>query len=168
VVKRAGFALYLLAPAFFVDTTDIWLAPPRARIVSAFAGVFSGFVLGGLASLGLALGELGTLAAGLLYEVAFLGYVASAANLLPLLELDGYYILVDLLDLPRLRERSFAFLTRGLPRRLARRGPWTAEERILAAYGLLAIPITALAIGLALLTWREWLASLLGAVPGRG
>lgn len=61
-VRRAGFALYLLAPAFFVDTTDIWLAPRRARVVSAFAGVFSGFVLGGVASIARLLVEPSTVA----------------------------------------------------------------------------------------------------------
>ena len=86
-----------------------WLAPPRARIISAFAGTFSGFTLGGLAGLALVVVEPGTVAAGLLHEVAFLGYAAPAINLLPRLELDGHYILVDL---PRLRERAFAFVLR--------------------------------------------------------
>ena len=45
---------------------------------------------------------------------------------------------------------------------------WDAEERILATYGLLAIPTTALAIGLGLLVWRDWLAALVTSVLGMG
>ena len=31
-VTRGGFMLYLGLPAFFVDTSDIWMAPKRARL----------------------------------------------------------------------------------------------------------------------------------------
>src|SRR3712207_3439417 len=87
-VPRGGFLIYLAAPGFFMDTTDIWLAPPRARIASAFAGVFSGFVLGGACCYAQLLVEPGTPLSGLLYQAAFIGYAETALNLVPLLELD--------------------------------------------------------------------------------
>jgi len=55
-----------------------------------------------------------------------------------------------------------------LPRKLWRRESWSAEEQVLAAYGVLAVPTTRLAIGLGLLVWRDWLATLLASVLGVG
>lgn len=157
-VPRGGFLLYLAAPGFFMDTSDVWMAPTRARIASAFAGVFSGFVLGGLCALALLAVEPDTLIAGLLYQVASIGYADTAVNLVPLLELDGYYILVDLLDMPRLRQRSFAFLRHLLVGKLARRERLTPDERLFAVYGVLAAVSTVLAVALALALWEAQLA----------
>ena len=167
-VPRGGFLLYLAAPGFFMDTTDVWLAPPRARIASASAGVFSDAVLGGLCCFAQLLVEPGGVASGLLYQVAFVGYAETAINLVPLIELDGYYILVDLLDMPRLRERSFPFWRHELPGRLARREPLGGEERLFVVFGLLAAIATVLAVLLALVFWQAQLslvwADLVGGV----
>jgi putative peptide zinc metalloprotease protein len=38
------------------------------------------------------------------------GYVLVLVNINPLLELDGYYIVMDLLDIPNLRGRALAYL----------------------------------------------------------
>jgi putative peptide zinc metalloprotease protein len=122
----------------------------------------AGFVLGGLCCLAQVAVEPGTLVSGLLYQAAWIGYVEGALNLLLLLELDGYYLLVDVLEMPGLRPRSFAFLRRELPGRLARRERLVGDERILVAYGLLGAACTALALVLALAFWWGQLRPLLG------
>ena len=42
----------------------------------------------------------------LLYKFALINYFVIFLNLIPLLELDGYWILTDLIQVPDLRPRS--------------------------------------------------------------
>lgn len=150
-VRRGGFLIYLGMPAAFVDTTDIWMEPRRPRITVSWAGPHSGFVVGGLASLALLAGP-GPLAGRVLYQFAFLTYMTSFMNLNPLLKLDGYYILMDWLEIPRLRERSLAFVVGPLWGKLRGREAFTRDERIFATFGLLAAVWTAIAAVLGVLT----------------
>ncbi len=136
-VRRGGFLIYLGMPAAFVDTTDIWMEPRRPRIVVSWAGPHSGFFLGGLASL-LLLVAPGDFLQGVLYQFAFLTYLTSVMNLNPLLKLDGYYILMDWLEIPRLREKSLAFIGPPLRKKLRKREPFTRDEKIFAVFGVLA------------------------------
>jgi putative peptide zinc metalloprotease protein len=164
-VRKGGFLLYLGMPAAFVDTTDIWLSPRRERILVSWAGPYSGFILGGLAAL-IILAVPGTFAAGVLFQFAFLTYLTSFLNLNPLLKLDGYYILMDWLEIPRLREKSLAFVGRPLRAKLRRREPFSPEERIFAVFGLLAGAWTILALLAALQLWGGALLDLLRGLLG--
>ncbi len=146
-VRRGGFLIYMGMPAAFVDTTDIWMEPRRPRIVVSWAGPHSGFFLGGLASL-LLLVAPSAFARGVLYQFAFLTYLTSIMNLNPLLKLDGYYILMDWLEIPRLREKSLAFLAGPLRQKLRKRERFTREELIFTVFGALAALWTALTLGL--------------------
>ena len=157
-VRKGGFLLYFGMPAAFVDTTDIWMSPRRERILVSWAGPYSGFVLGGLASL-LILLLPGAFMDGVLYQFAFLTYLTSFMNLNPLLKLDGYYILMDWLEIPRLREKSLAFVAAGLWPHLRSREPFSREERIFAVFGLLAGAWTIFAL---LLAAQLWGGALLG------
>jgi putative peptide zinc metalloprotease protein len=144
-VRRGGFVLHFGMPAAFVDTTDIWMEPRRPRIVVSWAGPHSGFFLGGLASLAI-LALPGGVVASVLYRFAVLTYLTSFMNLNPLLKLDGYYILMDWLEIPRLRERSLAFIGRPLRDKLRRRERFTREELIFAVFGVLAALWTVIAV----------------------
>ena len=135
-VRRGGFALYFGIPIFFVDTTDIWLENRGRRIAVSAAGPFSDLTLGGACSL-LAV-ALPVDAADAVLFLASIAYVAFLANLIPLLKLDGYYILVDLLEIPMLGPRSFAFVREHLLGKLWRRERFDREELLFACYGLLA------------------------------
>ena len=150
-VRRGGFLIYMGMPAAFVDTTDIWMEPRRPRIVVSWAGPHSGFFLGGLASL-LMLVAPGAFAQGVLYQFAFLTYLTSIMNLNPLLKLDGYYILMDWLEIPRLREKSLAFLSGQLREKLRKREKLTRDEVIFTVFGALSALWTALTLGLLALT----------------
>ncbi len=163
-VRRGGFMLYLGMPAAFVDTTDIWMSPRRERILVSWAGPYSGFILGGLASL-LILAIPQASAAGVLYQFAFLTYLTAFMNLNPLLKLDGYYILMDWLEIPRLREKSLAFVAGELWPRLRSRAPLSRQERVFAVFGLLAGAWTLLAL---LLAAQLWGGALLGLLQGVG
>jgi hypothetical protein len=164
-VRRGGFLLYMGMPAAFVDTTDIWMEPRRPRIVVSWAGPHSGFFLGGLASL-LLLGVPGAFAQGVLYQFAFLTYLTSIMNLNPLLKLDGYYILMDWLEIPRLREKSLAFIGRPLRDKLRQRAPLSRDERIFTVFGALAGVWTLITLAVLVVTLGRYVLALVQTIPG--
>lgn len=167
-VPRGGFLVRLAWPSWFVDLSDTWMAPQRARVGAAAAGVFSGAVLAGLCASILSLVGDDSLVSSLLFQAAFIGYFHTLIHLIPVIELDGYVILVDLLGIPALRAKSFAFLRRDLVRKLARREHLDHEERIFATYGLLAIAYTALSVSWALWFWNHQLELLVDDLLSRG
>ncbi len=160
-VRRAGFMIYFGLPAFFVDTTDIWLEGKRARLAVSWAGPYSGLILAGLCGIVLTLWP-GLAVNGLLYQFAFLALLTVFINLNPLLELDGYYLLMDWLEIPMLRRKSLAFLRSGLWTRL-RSGlrSFSREEGIYSVFGLLSALWTAYAVLFGIKFWQERLAGSL-------
>jgi CRP-like cAMP-binding protein len=159
-VHEAGIRLYFGLPAAFVDTTDIWMAPPLQRILTAFAGPWTGLVLGGLCAIGAALSPTGPVGA-FLFTAAFVFLVDNLFNFNPLLELDGYYMLIDFLDRPLLRARAMAFVRGPLWLRLWRREALSGEERLLALFGAGSILYGVLAVVLAVRAWQALLVPLI-------
>lgn len=158
VVRRGGFSVFYGSPGLFVDTQDIWMEPRRARIAVSWAGPFSGLVLGGLAGLALAAAPQGPWAMPLaVFGVA--AVVVNLVQLMPLIQLDGYYVLMDWLELPNLRSRAIGFVRRELAGKLRRRERFDRTDRILTVFGVLAASYTAyvvvLAAGFAWLRARE-------------
>ena len=51
-VPAAGFLVYFGIPSVFVDTTDVWMAGRRARLLTTAAGPAAGLVLAGAAAAG--------------------------------------------------------------------------------------------------------------------
>jgi putative peptide zinc metalloprotease protein len=176
-VREAGAMIYFGFPGFFVDTTDIWLEGKRARLAVSWAGPYSGLVLAGAAVTVMTLWPTLPLN-GVLYRFAFMSYMLVFFNLNPLLNLDGYYLLMDSLEIPMLRSKSLAFLRAGLPAKVRqlRRGvegkgaglDWlrglgalSREERIFTLFGLLSALWTVYAIYLGLTIWQSRLAASL-------
>ena len=168
-VRRGGFLIFFGMPAFFVDTMDIWLEGKRARLAVTWAGPYSGLILGGLASAVMAFWPAFPINA-LLFQFAFLSYITTFFNLNPLLELDGYFLLMDWLEIPMLRQRSLAFIRTGVWAKLntflekgegLRRAlrAFSREERIFSVFGILSAIWTGYAIFSAAQFWRAQLAS---------
>ena len=134
-VPAAGFLVYFGIPSVFVDTTDVWMAGRRARLLTTAAGPAAGLVLAGTSALvGFAVPE----AAPWCFKLSFAWYINALFNLNPFLALDGYYLVMDWLEVPNLRARGLAWVVA----RLRRRPPaWSAldrEGRLVALYGMLA------------------------------
>ncbi|MCA9871671.1 MAG: hypothetical protein KC487_14990, partial [Anaerolineae bacterium] len=167
-VRRAGFMIYFGLPAFFVDTTDIWLEGKRARLAVSWAGPYSGLILAGICGIVLTLWP-GLPVNGLLYQFAFLALLTVFINLNPLLELDGYYLLMDWLEIPMLRRKSLAFLRSGLWTRL-RSGPHnlSRDEGIYSVFGLLSALWTVYAVVFGIKFWQERLAGSLASLLRTG
>jgi putative peptide zinc metalloprotease protein len=161
-VNQGGFMLYFGLPAFFIETGDIWLEGKRARLAVTWAGPYSGLFLGGLASISLLLWPDWALNP-LLFQFAFLTYLSVLFNLNPLLELDGYYLLMDWLEIPMLRRRSLNFVRTGMWRKLGSLeetrparilASFSREEKIFVGFGLLSAAWTVYAIFLGLMFWQ--------------
>jgi len=153
-VNSGGTIFRLGFPAFYVDTTDTWLLPRRQRILVTMVGPYTQFFLAGAASLVVWWSPLPFLSP-LLYKFAALSYLSVFLNVNPLLPLDGYYVLVDWLDMPGLREKATRFVRRELWARLRRGQTLSGEERVYAWFGLAAFAWSALALGIAFLLYRE-------------
>ncbi|HET9672466.1 MAG TPA: hypothetical protein VFQ40_06415, partial [Actinomycetota bacterium] len=91
-VKSAGFMIYFGSPAFFVEASDSLMLDQRQRILQCFAGPFTELVIAGFAALVVFAFPDGP-AASVLYKFALLNYLVIFLNLIPMLELDGYFIL---------------------------------------------------------------------------
>ncbi len=180
-LSRGGVMLYYGLPAAFVDTSDIWRSPRRARIIVSAVGPAADLLVGSLAAIAAYLLP-DTAVGSIAYKLAFTSFVSSVFNLNPLLELDGYYILVDLLRMPDLRrsaltyvrgplwEKLGAHLRAHYTRRMQRAGkrlpattlnldertlPFSREERIYAIYGAATALYTLLAIIGAVWFWQQ-------------
>lgn len=159
-VPVAGFLVYFGIPSVFVDTTDVWMAGRRARVLTTAAGPATGLVLAGVSQLvGLVVPEL----APWTFKLAFAWYLNALFNLNPFLALDGYYLLMDWLEVPNLRARGMAWVLARLRRRPPRFGDLDSEGRLVALYGLLAVAWLAIAANLA---YRVYVDRVGGLVTG--
>jgi hypothetical protein len=110
-VREVGLLFYLFQPGAYADISEAWMLPSkRERIVITLGGIYFESVLLCLAllawsqTLHLPQLRLDLLVLGLLLlsRLVF--------NLIPFLRLDGYLLLVDLINVPNLRKRAFQYL----------------------------------------------------------
>jgi putative peptide zinc metalloprotease protein len=132
-VSRAGLKLVMIFPYAFVDTSDGWFEPRRRRMAISLAGPASDAIVGGaFAAVAIAVGP-GPVH-DVCFQIALAAYVGLFYNLNPLLDRDGYHVLVDLLREPNLRRRARERLGEGLAGRSAAPAP-----RALIVYGVAAL-----------------------------
>jgi putative peptide zinc metalloprotease protein len=108
-VPTMGVAFLVMWPVAYTDTNETWRLTNRfQRLRVASAGIVTELVMAVWATLAWTL-----LPAGCLQSAAFVlattSWVATLAiNASPFMRFDGYFILMDALDLPNLHGRSFA------------------------------------------------------------
>src|SRR5919201_70726 len=83
-----------------------------------------------------------------------LNYVSILMNLIPLLELDGYWLLAEAIDVPDLRPRSLRFLRHDFLHKLRTRDKWTKQEAGLFAYAILGTIFTVFSFYTAYFFWE--------------
>jgi CRP-like cAMP-binding protein/Zn-dependent protease len=167
-VKSAGFLIYFGSPAFFVEASDSLMLDRRQRILQSFAGPFSELVLAGLASVALLLLPEGTTLGGLLYRFALINYFVIFLNLIPLLELDGYWILSDLIQVPDLRPRSLEFIQHDVWHKIKERERFTPQEVGLGLYAVIGIGFTILSLYWAYFFWQRIFGGLVSSLWNGG
>ncbi len=111
----------ILAP--YCKADDVVLFPRRGqRVATAFAGVFAGLLaLLPFALLWMVAPE-GSAAGGLAAAVLLIGNGTALANLVPFLQLDGYFMLNHALGMVNLRVESYRYWLRLLGRAAGRAG----------------------------------------------
>ena len=152
-IRRCGVAMYYLFPCFYVDSTDMSLGSRRERVIVSLAGPFGGLSVGAACAI-VAAADPGGLVGGIAFKSASLFVFQFVLNLLPILELDGYHVLVDALEAPFLRQRALGFVRGPALRKLRRRQRWSREEIGLAVFGASAIVISLLTLVFSVFLWR--------------
>jgi putative peptide zinc metalloprotease protein len=114
-VERSGVKFILGFPYAFVDTTVALFEPRRRRIAISGSGPVSDFVVGGAFALACLAAPTAT-AREVCLQVALSAYTGALFNLNPLLDRDGYHMLVDWLGIPNLRREARDWLAAGARR----------------------------------------------------
>ncbi len=144
-VNAMGFALIYLTPALYTDTTEAVVMSSRyERFVVTFAGVWSELMICAMATII----WWGTPPAtpvhnGAYFMMMITGFVSVLVNWNPLMKLDGYHMLCDLIDISDLKEKSTAFVSAWVKKfvwRLPVDVPYVPRRRRLgfAVYALLS------------------------------
>jgi putative peptide zinc metalloprotease protein len=110
-VPAMGFSLVYLLPAFFTDTTEGFVhATLPQRLVISFAGVWSEMLLYTIVTPIWWGTQPGTAVHNAAYFVMIMcGFMNLIVNWNPLMKLDGYYMLCDLVGVNNLKEDSTAY-----------------------------------------------------------
>ena len=159
-IRKAGMMFYYGTPAFFVDVSDMWMAPRGQRIWVSLAGPAVNMLVGSILAIIAILLPPSTVAQ-VLFVSAFAAFLNTISNLNPLLELDGYYVLIDLLQTKQLRKKSFEFVKKDLLSKIRRRESFTREEITYSIYGLLALAFTVLTVLISIYLWKRELQLLI-------
>ena len=140
-VREFGFTiLHGFIPTFYADVTDIFMANPRARLVTAVAGpLFHVFL--GCFCLWIATMLSPGLIQGFLVASALLQLQSFFISLYPFcfLEMDGYHILVEWLGIPTLNHDAVRFVRESLWQRLRKLDRLTRRETIYVTYYMLSL-----------------------------
>ena len=137
-VDRVGIGWYWFRPVVSVDTSDAWLATRGRRMLVDAGGVVVNVLIAGIAGIVAYVAQRGGSISAIAWVFGLWSYVAVLRNLNPLLEYDGYYLLMDWLEKPNLRARSLAWLGTSLGRALRDRTQ-LAGHRLELLYGIGAL-----------------------------
>ncbi|MBN1764799.1 MAG: hypothetical protein JW860_06040 [Sedimentisphaerales bacterium] len=111
-VHEMGFLLLVFMPCFYCDVSDAWMLPEKKRRMWITAGgIVVEITLAGLAAYIWALTESKTV----INQFALNVMLAASLNTLlfngnPLLRYDGYYFVMDLLEIPNLKQKGTSYL----------------------------------------------------------
>jgi multidrug efflux pump subunit AcrA (membrane-fusion protein) len=134
-----GFLMLLFMPCLYCNVSDSWLFRDRwKRIAVMLAGSYCELLIWAAAVFVWRLALPGTLHYQLGWTLASVTGTRVAFNFNPLMKLDGYYILSDLVAVPNLRQRSQDAMTGHLRRVLwgAPRPGRIPKGRMLVAFGI--------------------------------
>jgi putative peptide zinc metalloprotease protein len=157
-IGEAGVKLMLVFPYAYVDTSDAWFESRRRRIAVSAAGPISDLMLGGAFALVCLAAPRGA-TRDIFFQLAFGAYLGALFNLNPLLERDGYQMLVDVLREPGLRPRALQHLRA----RLA--GGRRSASPILNRYALAALAWTLGTVAIAIVVSLRYERAFATAVP---
>jgi putative peptide zinc metalloprotease protein len=144
-VHEIGFMLIFFLPAFYANVTDAWTFESKAaKLWVTFAGAFVELIICSIASFVWFFSTPGYFTHDLAFHFMLVAGLSSILfNMNPLIKLDGYFALVDYLEIPNLAEDASKYLG-AVVRKYIFRAPVHLPnyaprmKRILLTYGALA------------------------------
>ena len=114
-----GFMLLVFTPCLYCNVSDSWMLPNKwKRVWIGAAGIYVEMFLAAIATFIWWFTEQGTTLNDLCLNMMFLNAVSTIlVNGNPLLRFDGYYILMDALEIPNLRQKSTEVLKRAFQKK---------------------------------------------------
>jgi putative peptide zinc metalloprotease protein len=157
-VEEMGFLILYFIPAFYCNVSDAWLLKKRERIWVTLAGTYVQVLIWATATILWRLVSQETLLNQIcLIAVVFSG-IMTLLNFIPLIRLDGYYLLSDYLEIPNLQKKSYAYIKHKMLGWLNEGGnafKGRLDERERRAFTLYGISSLLFSAGLLLLVlWR--------------
>ena len=104
-----GTGLYYFYPMFYCDTSESWRLSRGKRVLVSIVGPLSTLFIGSVAGL-VAYFNLLPNASYLFVMTFFFSYYLALLNMAPMFETDGYYALMDILNIPNLRSEAFGYI----------------------------------------------------------
>lgn len=118
-VPSMGIAFLVMAPMLYTDTNEAWkLSSRRQRLIISSAGILAETALAVCATYAWLFLPDGPPRAAAFFLATTAWTMTVALNASPFMRFDGYFILADILGIPNLHQRSFAF------------GTWWLRERL--------------------------------------
>ncbi len=114
-VHYIGVGWYWLMPIAFTDTSDMWLASRKRRMLVNLAGVYVDVIVAGFSASLIYLIPNPYLQS-MLWLFTLYTYIGAFRMLSPLQEMDGYYLLMDWVEKPRLRQAAVIWLVKKFPK----------------------------------------------------
>jgi putative peptide zinc metalloprotease protein len=144
-VHEVGFMLIYFMPAFYANVSDAWTFQSKAaKLWVTFAGAFVELIICSIASFVWYFSAPGYLTHHIAFNLMLVAGLSSIlVNMNPLIKLDGYFALIDYLEISNLSDNASKYLS-ALVRKYIFRAPVTLPDykprlkRILFIYGLLA------------------------------
>ncbi|CAN5653936.1 hemolysin D [soil metagenome] len=112
-VHELGFMLIYFMPAFYCNVSDAWTFNSKAaKLWVTFAGAFVELIICSIATFVWYLSAPGYFTHELAFTFMLVAGLSSIAiNMNPLIKLDGYFALVDYLEIPNLSEDAASYVT---------------------------------------------------------
>jgi CRP-like cAMP-binding protein/Zn-dependent protease len=152
-IRSAGVQIYFGALSLFVDSSDALMMERKQRMIQVFAGPFSEALAGAIVSI-IVWAFPGSAVSPILYKFAVLNWLTVFMNLIPLLELDGYWLLAEGIQVTELRAMSLAFVQHDLWHKLRTRERLTRREIGLGLYAAIGILFTIFCFYTSYFVWK--------------
>lgn len=109
-VPTIGLALLVLWPVLYTETSSTWvLQSRRQRLAVGAAGMLAELTLAAYALMAWSLLTDGPIRSAVFLLATTTWILTLLVNLNPLMRFDGYFLLSDLLEIPNLQSRGFAY-----------------------------------------------------------
>lgn len=143
--REIGTGLLYFGPMFYTETTDAWGFSRLDRIMVYLAGNISTLFIGSVLVIIHRTVSIPEPASHILLMVAFYCFLMALTNFAPPFEVDGYYILSDVVNLSNLRQDSYSYLGSVFRRVLGRQrgakipGLTKRKKRVFLVYAVISV-----------------------------